>query len=64
MSVRSGSPEFYTVVRQLRAMPAEHRTMALHAALHWSDEKLNEAEMRGDLPGRPNQFTPAGASVQ
>ena len=60
----SGSPAFYNVVRMLRLMPSEHQTMALHAALHWTDERLNEAEARGDLPGRPDQFTPKGAHVQ
>jgi hypothetical protein len=55
----TGSPDFYAVVRLLRQMPAEHRTMALHAALHWSAEKLDEAEARGDLPGRPNESIPA-----
>jgi hypothetical protein len=65
MSLLTGSPQFYAVVRLLRQMPGEHQTMALHASLHWSDEHLAEAEARGDMPGRPNEEIPArGESLQ
>jgi hypothetical protein len=45
--------EFCHVVRLMRAVPAEYQTMALHAAMHWSDEKLHDVETSGILPGRP-----------
>lgn len=39
--------EFCHVVRLMRAVPAEYQTMALHAAMHWSDEKLHDVETSG-----------------
>ncbi len=44
---------FYAAVRLLRALPEQYRVMALHAAMFWSEDRLNAAEMNGDLPGQP-----------
>jgi hypothetical protein len=50
------SPEFHRAVHLLRTLPPEYRVMALHAAMFWSDEKLDEAESNGDLPGRAGEL--------
>jgi hypothetical protein len=49
-------PPFHFVVRMLRTMPGQYRTMALHAALFWSDDRLAAAEAAGDLPGLPAEL--------
>jgi hypothetical protein len=28
--------------------------------MHWSDEKLHDAEINGDLPGRSGEINPKG----
>ena len=38
------SPEFFTAIHVLRALPGERHVMALHAAMFWSDERLAQAE--------------------
>jgi hypothetical protein len=35
--------------------------MALHAAMFWSDEKLEVAEINGDSPARPGEIAKPGA---
>jgi hypothetical protein len=36
------SAKFMNAVRALREQPAQYRTMILHAAMFWSDERLEE----------------------
>lgn len=50
------TPAFYAAVRLLRALPEQYRVMAPHAALFWSDDRLNAAEMDGDLPDQPDDL--------
>jgi len=38
------SPEWYTAVRCLRAIPSYERTAALHASLFWDDDRLERCE--------------------
>jgi hypothetical protein len=54
-------PDFHHVVRLLRALVPEYRVMALHAAMFWSDEKFQDAEINGDLPARPGEIVKPGA---
>jgi hypothetical protein len=58
------SADFHHVVRLLREIPAEYRVMVLHAAMFWSDEKLETAAANGDLPGNPGALgIPMAATV-
>jgi hypothetical protein len=61
---KSKTPDFHYVVRQLRAIPERYRILALYAATYWSDEKLDQAERDGDLPGRPGEIKPTTATRQ
>jgi hypothetical protein len=55
---------FYSTVRLLRALPERYRVMALHAAMFWSDDRLNAAELNGDLPGHLGELVePKAAPV-
>ena len=55
---------FYAAVRLLRVLAPEYRVMALHAALFWSDDRLNATEMEGALPGQPGELAkPKAAPV-
>jgi hypothetical protein len=54
------TPNFHFVVRLLRAMPARNRLLAVYAAEYWSDDRLDDAERDGDLPGRPNEVAQRG----
>lgn len=38
------SPEFFTAVHCLRALPAEQRLLAVHAAMFWDDARLERTE--------------------
>ena len=60
----SESPEFHHVVRLLKQMAPEYRVMALHAAMFWSDERLDEAVVNGDLPGRPGELAGSKAVLK
>jgi hypothetical protein len=44
----------------MRTLRLKHRVMALHAAMFWSNEKLDEAETNGDLPWRAGEAKPVG----
>jgi hypothetical protein len=57
-------PNFYRVVRMLRRMAPDHALQALFAAFFWPDEKLDDAELAGDLPGQPGAVKPEAASIQ
>jgi hypothetical protein len=57
------TPDFYYVVRLLRALPEPYRVLVLHAAQNWSDDRLNAAEMEGDLLGQPEPTEPPAAPV-
>jgi hypothetical protein len=59
-----GDPNFYRAVRLLRRMGADHAHLALFAALFWDDEKLDDAELAGDLPGRSAELKPHGEPLQ
>jgi hypothetical protein len=58
------SPNFHHVVRLLRAMGPRYAMLAVYAAQFWSDEKLDDAEREGDLPGRPGEAKPKLTLVQ
>lgn len=64
MTERSETSNFFSAVRLLRAMHPRFAMMALYAAQFWSDEKLDDAELAGDLPGRPGAVKPDAVSVQ
>jgi hypothetical protein len=55
---------FYRTVRQLRGMAPDHALQALFAAFFWSDEKLDDAELAGDLPGQSGVVKPEAVSMQ
>jgi hypothetical protein len=61
MSILDGDPNFYDVVRLLRKMEPRAQHQALYASLYWSDDKLDESEAKGDLPGQPRALTTARA---
>jgi hypothetical protein len=52
-------PDFFAAVRLLRRMGQDRALMALYAALQWSDERLDDAEQCGDMPGNPETLPPA-----
>jgi hypothetical protein len=57
-------PDFYSTVRALRRLSQDHALMALYAALQWSDERLDDAETRGDMPGNDAVLPPARGMYQ
>jgi hypothetical protein len=56
--------EFYAAVHRLRALSPRWKLIALYAAEHWSNERLDVAEANGDVPGCPGELVPDGRSVQ
>ncbi len=58
------APDFHHVVRLLRAMHPRYRMLALYAANFWDDERLDESEANGDVPGRPGELKPKAVPVQ
>jgi hypothetical protein len=57
-------PNFYDVVRLLRAMHPKCRMMALYAASFWSEDELIDSEANGDVPGRPGEYKPKNVIMQ
>jgi hypothetical protein len=55
---------FFETIRLLRTMPRRWQSYASHAAEFWSDERLQKAEINGDVPGQNGALTPEGTSVQ
>jgi hypothetical protein len=49
---------FYRIVGLLKALPPEYRVMAVHAAMFWSEERLDAAIAAGALPGVPDVASP------
>jgi hypothetical protein len=55
---------FYQIVRTLRRIGPRYAMLAVYAAQFWSDERLDDSEKAGDVPGRPGEFKRSAASVQ
>lgn len=51
--------DFYGTVRALKRLDRRHQMLALYIAQFWPDERLEESERTGDLPGRPSELAPA-----
>jgi hypothetical protein len=62
MLLPSETPEFHRVVWLLKQLAPRYRVMALHAAMFWDDERLEEASVNGDAPGCPGEFKPKAAT--
>jgi hypothetical protein len=63
MSVPSAAV-FFEAIRLLRMMPRRWQSYASHAAEFWSDERLQKAELNGDVPGQNGALTSERTSVQ
>lgn len=46
------TPSFYEIVRLFRGRGPQFAMRVLYAAIHWSDDRLNEAERSGEVPGQ------------
>jgi hypothetical protein len=59
----SDHPNFYDVVRLLRAMHPKCRHYAFFAANFWNEDELAECEANGDVPGRPGEYKHCNCAV-
>ena len=57
-------PSFHELVRVMRAIGPQQTALADYAARFWSDERLEDAERDGDLPGRPGEVKPKASPLQ
>jgi hypothetical protein len=57
-------PDFHHVVQLLRQLEPRFQLMALYAAQFWSEEKLEDSAVNGDLPGRPGEIKPKATPLQ
>lgn len=55
--------DFYNTVRTLKRLDPRHQMLALYIAQFWSDDRLEEAERTGDLPGQPGMLKPEKADI-
>jgi hypothetical protein len=47
---------FYEIVRLFRGSGPQFAMRVLYAAMNWSDARLEDAERRGEVPGRPSEI--------
>jgi hypothetical protein len=58
-NISKAAPDFHHVVQLLRQLEPRYQLMELYVAQSWSDERLEEAAVTGDLPDRPGEIKPA-----